>query len=242
MGIKHLQFTPDHQLGHFTLAEAYGWPGTDHAAVTQHGDAVSERLHLIKAMGNVKNRHAVIAQHPYNVEKRRNFIIGQNRRRLVQDDDFSIVQKRACNLHELALGERQFRDTIARARRRANPCKKLCGTAVHRAVVDHQTATYLTPQKQVFRDRKVRSEQNFLVYEYDAGFFRLDRVSKLDRLAVHEQPAFRRRDVTGQQLHQRRLAGAVFTDDGVNLSRADIKRNIRQDSDLAIGFAQAIGP
>ena len=203
VGIKHLQFAPDHQFGHFTLAEASRGPGADHTAVAQHGDAVSERLHLVEAMRNVKHRNALIAQHSDNAEQRRDLIVGQNRRRLIQDHHLAIVQERTRDLHQLALRKREVADTVAWARGRTDFRKEFAGPAVHCTVIDDQTAADFTSEKQIFSDGQVRSQQNFLMHQDDTGLFRLHRVSKRDRLAIHEQLAFRRRDMTRQDLHQR---------------------------------------
>ncbi|MFQ6162280.1 hypothetical protein [Sinorhizobium meliloti] len=114
MRIEHVQLSPDHQFRHFPLAEACRRPGPDHAAVPKHGDAVGKRLNLIETMGDVEHRNPVIAQAANDVEQRHHFVVRENRSRLVEDDDLSLVEKGTRDLHELALGERQLTHTVAR--------------------------------------------------------------------------------------------------------------------------------
>ena len=239
--IKHIEFAADHQFGHFALAEPRRRPGADHPAIAQDRDAVGQRLHFVEAVRDIENGDAVIAQAAHDVEQRRYLVIGQHGRRLIEDHHLSLVQQRACDLHELALGERQVANAVARPGRRAHPRQQFGGAAVHRPVVHHEPAADLAAEKQIFGNRQVARQQDFLMHQHDAGGLRLHGIAKRDRPAFHREAAGARRDITGQELHQRGLASAILADHRMNLARQDVERDVRQYRDLAVGLAEPFG-
>src|SRR5450432_2202034 len=64
----------------------------------------------------------------------------------------------------------------------------------------------------------MRAEHHFLVDGVDADADRLMRAGESDRLAFPEDVAARARMNAGEQFDQRRFAGAVLADDGVNFA------------------------
>ncbi|MNV92015.1 hypothetical protein D3C71_1865650 [compost metagenome] len=61
--------------------------------------------------------------------------------------------------------------------------------------------------------------------------FRIHRTGETNRSAIDIDLATRRLMIAGKDLHQRGFAGAVLTDDRMNLAGANGQRNILQDLD-----------
>ena len=67
------------------------------------------------------------------------------------------------------------------------------------------------------------------------------RASEMDRLAVEDERALARRVEAGENLHQRRLAGAIVADDAQDLAGIDVEIHIAQRGDGAEIFVDAAG-
>ena len=94
------------------------------------------------------------------------------------------------------------------------------GAPAHRRPVDAAEATTrLAPEHRVLRHGQVGGEVDLLVHGADAGGLRLARAVHLERLAHEEHLAAVDAVDAGERLDERRLAGAVLTEQGVDLAR-----------------------
>ena len=179
---------PDHQAGHLERLEALDVAGRDMASVAQHRDAVGDRLHLVQAVGDVEDRHALGAQRRM-ISNRLSASIGrENGRRLVEGHDLVRHQQRAGDLHELPVGDGEAAAPRGPGRC-AVPSSSQDGARplAHGRVVDEAEAPDLAPEEQVLRHRQVLGEQDLLVNENDALALRIDRAREGDRLAVRDE-------------------------------------------------------
>ena len=89
----------------------------------------------------------------------------------------------------------------------------------------------LAAHEDVLGDREVGEERRLLVDDGDAGVARVGGAVEVDRLAVDQHVAGVGPVDAGQQLHERRLAGAVLADQRVHLAaraaRASPSRSAR---------------
>ncbi len=90
------------------------------------------------------------------------------------------------------------------------------GLGAHRRIVEQPASLLLVPEKDVLRDAQVVGEVELLVDQHDAFGLGLARTREAHRLAVDAHLAIRRRFVARKDLHQRRLAGAVFAEQAVD--------------------------
>src|SRR5712691_8145650 len=65
----------------------------------------------------------------------------------------------------------------------------------------------------------------------DAYFFRVARAFEVDGLAAKQNLTFKIGEDSGEQLHQRTLAGAVLTDNGVQLAGQNVERDVGEGGD-----------
>ncbi len=92
-------------------------------------------------------------------------------------------------------------------------------------------AADLAAEKEVLRDGEILGEQEFLMDEDDALVLGLDGPREVRRCAVEMERPLGGRQVPGEDPHQRRLAGAVLADDGVNLACFKREGDVAQDLD-----------
>ena len=156
---------------------------------------------------------------------------GQHGRGLVEDDDAMRHQERAGDLHKLPVGDREATDRGV-GRNPAPEFREGCRRAgAHRLVIDETGAFHLAAQKQILRGREIVGEQDFLVHEDDAALLRLDWARENDRFAVEKETPFRGRQMPSQDPHQRRLAGPVLADHGMDLAGVEVERHVAQNLD-----------
>ena len=80
-------------------------------------------------------------------------------------------------------------------------------------------------------------EVEFLMDDGDAGRFGLAHVGKRSEVAIDANLTVVARIDAGEDLHQRRLAGAVLAHQGVNFAAPQFEPDIRQGRDAAEAFA-----
>ena len=83
----------------------------------------------------------------------------------------------------------------------------------------------------VLSDRHVGEQGGMLMNDRDPELLRDDRGEVVDWRAVDHDPAVVLRHRTRGDVHQRRLACAVFSEEGVHLSRKHVERDVREGGD-----------
>ncbi len=85
---------------------------------------------------------------------------------------------------------------------------------------DHESATGAAPvaENEVLGDAEPIDQPELLVHHADAGVERIPRRREADRLAVELDLPFVGAVETGEDVHQRRLSSAVFSEQGVHLA------------------------
>src|SRR5690606_8973407 len=99
----------------------------------------------------------------------------------------------------------------------------------------------LPPEVDVLVDRQVTGQREVLVHHLDAQPLRILRAREAHRLALEDQLAVTRHEQPGQDLHQRRFAGAVVADDPEHLARGDVEVYVLERRDGAEILADAPG-
>ena len=212
------------------------------AAVAQHGDAVGELHDLVDAVRDVDDRHAFGRRVRRTIPNSR-CALGrrQGRGRLVHDQD--------AGLRATA----PWRSRPAAARRRAAPPTGRRGSSVdaERAQAARAAAALprrstkrparsgSRPRKMLSATRQLRHEVELLVDDGDAGARGLAGAGEPHRLAVDRDLAVIVGIDAGQDLHQRRLAGAVLAHQGMDLARARREIDALEHRHIAERFADA---
>jgi hypothetical protein len=119
---------------------------------------------------------------------------------------------------------------------------QLLRLGVQRPLVQQESRDRRLPaDEDVLCHGQVRHQVEFLVNDADAELQRLPRCRGVQGPAVQpELPGVGGIDA-GQQLHQRRLAGAVLTDQGQHLAAAQLQAHVRQRPDPREALAHPLG-
>ena len=198
------------------------------AAVAHHGDAVAMFENLRHTMRDINDGNAPFRQPVHDPEKRLRFGLGQSRRRLVEDQDTAIECQRLGDFDDLLLRNRQVSGPAGGIDITDFPqhnCRPLFEIAI---VHEPGAALARLRHKHVLGDRNLRAERDFLMHETDAKPVRRIGRGYLDRFAIqHDFPAIRLQNAV-DDMHQRRLAGAVFTGQRMDFAAPQLECRIAQ--------------
>ena len=155
----------------------------------------------------------------------------QRRGRLVHDDEPRTHRERPGDLDQLLLGDRKIADQRHRVTLEPDLVGDRTGVLSEAPPADEQPRARFAADEHVFGDRHIRREGEFLIDGDDAGALRVMRRSEGDGLAEElDRPgvgAVR----AGQDLEQRRLAGAVLAEKGVDFGLAHFEMHALERKD-----------
>jgi hypothetical protein len=154
--------------------------------------------------------------------------------RLVEDDDFRLEANRPGDFDHLPLGGAERLHNRGRIDRKVQRLKELLRLDIGAAQAVEE---FFVAQIEVLRHAHGRHEAGLLIDHRDAVSPREGRAGDLDRLALDTNFAPGRGDRAGENLDQRRLAGAVLAEDGVHLTSPQIEVDVFQGGDAAIVLA-----
>ena len=195
-------------------------------AVAQHGVAVAEPEHLLQPVGDEDDRQALGLERPDDANEIGDFRFAERRGRLVHDDEPRAHGERARDLDELLLGDREIANQRHRVALEADPVGDRAGLLGEAPPADEEPRARLAADEHVLGDRHVGGEGEFLVDGDDAGALGVVGRREGDRLAEELDLARVGAVRAGQDLEQRRLAGAVLAEQGVDLGRPDFEMDV----------------
>jgi hypothetical protein len=200
-----------HHPRELLLVEPRGVDGLDQLAVAQHRHAIGDLDDLRQVVRDVDDRHALPPQLADDLEQPARLGIRKRGGRLVEQQHARIDRQRLGELDELALGHAQLGHRCRRVDVEAHPLQVLARLRLERLPVDEPTAPAHRPaaHQHVLGDRALRNQAELLVDDPHVP-------ADLDGAGVRLQ-------VARDDLHQRRLAGAVLAQQRVDLPGADLE-------------------
>ena len=221
-----------HELRHGDLVDR---SGRDMPPVAHHGDPPSDPEHLVEPVRDVDDGDAAGGKALDEREELRHLTAGERRRRLVHDEHLCVVAlarrsrggsgQSLGNLHHLPLRETKAADRRARIDGHAEVVEQRGRALVQRAPVDDAApACGQLPQEDVLGDREVRDEVQLLVDDADPEVAGVARAANLDGLTIEADLAGVLAVRAAEDLHQRRLPGAVLAEQHVDV--AGVKRQV----------------
>ncbi len=222
LGEQLVDVATDHQrdqLGRRGLVDA---AGVDVGPVAHHGDGVGEGEDLVEAVGDEDERAALVAQAAGDGEETVHLDTAECRGGLVHHEEAGVEGDGLGDLDDLLVGDGEAGGRAAGVDAHPEPGEEALGLGDHRGPVDAATAGQrLAAHEDVLGDRQVGEERRLLVDDRDAGLLGVGGRGEVDGLAAQlEDPGVAAVD-TGDDLDQRRLAGAVLADEGVDRTTVD---------------------
>ncbi|OPZ04735.1 MAG: hypothetical protein BWZ09_01587 [Alphaproteobacteria bacterium ADurb.BinA305] len=205
-------------------------------AAAQHGGGVAERADLVELVADVEDRAAFVGEPAQGLEELAHRLRREHRGGLVHDQQARVLEQAADDLDALALAHRQGVDVAARIDRQAVALRDLDDAPRER--VERRLAGQ--GQGDVFHHGQRLEQREVLEHHADAQAARMRRAGDRDLLALPEHaPAARPGDAV-DDLHQRRLAGAVLAEDGADLARAHDEADVVVGDHRRVGLADAL--
>ncbi len=164
------QGPPDHHADELLLTDRGGLHGAHALAILEDRDAVGDAQHLVEAVGHVDDGPAVLAEGPQDGEEALQLLVGQDGRRLVEDDHAGRASQGLGDLHHLPLRDAQVVhaqmgiDALEAQRRQALAGLPMCRRPVHDARGQRRQLS----EQQVLRHAQLRHEAELLVDGPDA--------------------------------------------------------------------------
>jgi hypothetical protein len=224
VGIELVHLAPDHELDELVGRSRRRQAARRGAPVRQHGDSVADAPDLVQAVRDVDDPDTLTGEPPNHVEERRDLGLVEDRGRLVHDQQPDVARQRARYGHDLLRSGPQSPHLRAhRDRVVSEPREQRRGLPVHLVEVEQRPAARLVRQEDALGDAQVRDEVELLVDRRDAALERSRGITVRKRLAKEEDLAAGRLHRAGDALDERRLAGAVGTEQAVDLGRVDVE-------------------
>ena len=183
----------------------------DQPPVAEHRHLVGDLEHLFDAVADEEDRDALVAQVADQLEELGDLVRRERGGRLVHDEHADVERDRLGDLDRLLRGERQAARRAAHVDRDAELGEDRLGFAEHLSPADH-LAAILVADEDVLGDVQVGKEQRFLIDRGDAEALRLGGAADRDRLAGEQDLAAIGLVDAGDDLDQRRFAGAVLAE------------------------------
>ncbi|OWK19558.1 hypothetical protein AJ88_39925 [Mesorhizobium amorphae CCBAU 01583] len=224
LGVDLAELPADHVADQFGLGQLGGGDiGGDGAAFPQHRDLVGDGEHFLQPVRDESQRPALVAQLDHDVEQPLDLAGAERCRRFVEDDEVGFQRQRLGDLDQLALrgGERAHVAVERQLRALAEAGEYVLGFPSHRAEPGQAGPAELG-EKNVLDHRQIGSETGFLHDQRDAGIDGIAGAADRERLAPVGDVASIRADLAADDARQRRLAGAVGTEQSVDLAALSV--------------------
>ena len=165
------------------------------------------------------------AQRP---EQRVGLLRREHRGRLVHDQDARLAVEGLQDLDALLLADRELPDPSPGIDCKAVAFAKFGDVALDRRWVDEEAAALgaVVAEHDVLGHREGLDEAKMLVHHADAGVERIARRVEAHRLAVQLDSALVGPVETGEDVRERRLAGAVLAEQGVHLAGGRLEADV----------------
>ena len=166
-------------------------------------------------------------------------LTGERGRGLIQDKNSRIHGQRLCDFYELLLGDAELTHRHIQVHVQADEMQRGLGLCLEVFVVDQPEAARGAPEHDVLGHRYGGNEVELLVDGGDAQRLGGLGVGDFNLCAIHHNAAGIWLVDTGNHLDERGFSGAVFTQQGLDLTPADGEIHAFNDFYLAKGFGYA---
>ena len=232
-GLRHGLLDPedhlaaDHQLGEAGLGRALARHRVDLLAAAQDADPVGDLEHLVQLVGDEDDRHPAGLEAAEDLEQLERLLRRQHRGRLVEDQDVGLAVERLQDLDPLLLADGQVGDQRVGVDLELEARRELADPVRGRGLVEQDPgARRLVREHDVLGDGHHRDQHEVLVHHPDPAVDRVLRRLERDRLAVQQDLALVGLVEPVEDVHQRRLAGAVLAEQRVHLAAPQVEIDV----------------
>ena len=218
---QHL--APDHERREAVLGRALARHGLDRLAAPQNRDPVGDVEHLVELVRDEDDRLALGLERAQDREQLVRLLRRQHGRGLVEDEDVGAAVERLQDLHALLLADRDRLDLRVGLHGEAEALRDVAHPLARLVHVHERAPVRLDAEDDVLRHRHHRDEHEVLVHHPDPEVDRLVRGADPLRLPAHADLALVGVVEPVEDVHQRRLAGAVLAEERVHLAGPELE-------------------
>ena len=219
LGIQIIHITADHSLDDVVLGAAFGHHAAGADAVTENSHFIGDGEDFSQLVGDKDDRYTLLSELTDDTEEDIGLGFRQRRGRLIHDDDLGVERQSFGNFDHLLLGSRQFACHGVGIHIQTYFIQQFSRLSVHLLLIYKDTAAaFFTAQEDILGNVHIIQNTQFLINDTDAHQLGCQGVLDLDRLTFHQNFALVHLVDTGKNLHQGRLACAVFADQRQNLT------------------------
>ena len=216
----------DHHARHFVGGEVFDLAAADLAASTQHSHAVAEARHFAELVRDHDDRDLLAMRHVAQEAKHFvRFARRQHRGRLVEDEEALVEIQELQDFKFLLFARRHGGDRHIERHAKRHAVEKLVEPA-HLFLPVDDGGCIGAADDEIFRAGQRRHQREMLIHHADAVRAGVTWIADRHFLAVEQDLAAIRRVEAHDAFDERRLAGAVFAEEGVHSPGFDLDGDV----------------
>jgi len=227
----------DHQPSERLGGRALAGQCVDLLASSQDGDAVGDPEHLVQLVTDEDDGHALSGQGAQDCKELLRLLRGQHRGRLVEDEHIGAAVEGLQDLHALLLADADVLDTRPGIDDELECARDLLHARDGGVVVEEDAGSCrLRRENDVLGDGHDRDEHEVLVHHPDPEIDRVPRRMDRDGFPLDPDFAFVGVVEAVQDVHERRFAGPVLTEERVHLAATQVEIDMVVGHDAGEAF------
>ncbi len=235
-----LESPPDDRIDDVVLGQVVRVVGQHQSPVPQHGDPISDRLHLVDSVRDVHDRTVAAADLRDQAEELLDTGGHEVLGRLVENQHGRFFGNRSSDRHHEALVGLEIADVGLRVDVGHGPPIRQDRPRPLVLVAHGRAAVFGGAEPHVLGDREIGEQCRLLEDDGKPGFPNHVGVSPVHRLTVDLDRAAVGADRAGRHADQRRLARAVLADEPVDLAPANRQADVGESLNAGVVLVDAV--
>ena len=220
LNVHLLDLAADHHGDDVLIRGARDRVGADIVSIAQNGVAVADGHDLLETVRNINNSDPTLFYFQNLLEQNVHFLFGQRGRRFIHNNDLCVERQCSGDLKHLLLGNGKSADFLLRPQIQPKRIEQLLCLFQHLLFVQKRELILCNffSQINIFGHRHGVDHQDFLMHEADTMTLGDFRAGDVNLFTVQNDRSGVCLVCAVEDLHQGRFAGAVFTQQGMDLT------------------------
>ena len=208
----------NHHFRQLLLRQVGNHIAADGVSLSQNRNPVAQRHDFVELVGYKYNRDSEAPQPTELLKQFCGFLRGQDRRGLIQNQQFNTADERFEQFHLLPFADADFLENLVDINIKLVLIRNFLRDPNSFLLIEDRAFCGLYAKYDIFRDRKFRNLHEVLVHHADAVRNRIERVVDFHLGALDQNTALLTVFQTKQDFHQGCFARAVFSHQRMNFA------------------------
>ena len=218
-------FSSHHVLHDCSAIGVAALQGSNMVTITEYGDGVSDLKDFVQFMRDEDDAGPLRSEPGEKLKQTLHICALECRGGLVENQHFRLQGRRFQDLDDLLLCEIEVADKRISWDGKGELAKVVIGKLVQQSVIDQPKRTRLAIRGNIFGDRKVIAETQFMEDRTDSEAPRSLWRLRVDFDSLKQDVSLFLPVNAGKDLHQRRFPRTVFSDKGMDFSSIETERS-----------------